>query len=91
MWQALWTWDRQLKGRLPPRGFPLLDIGLPEMDGYEVARRLRTIVPRARLIAVTGYGLAQDKQRSADSGFEAHLVKPVNLADLETTFAALAT
>jgi len=69
--------------------FVLLDIGLPEMDGYEVARRLQTIVPGARLIAVTGYGLAGDKQRSADSGFEAHLVKPVNLTELQSTFAAL--
>jgi signal transduction histidine kinase len=70
--------------------FVLLDIGLPEMDGYEVARRLKTVVPRARLIAVTGYGLAGDKQRSADSGFEAHLVKPVDLNDIQTAFAALA-
>lgn len=70
--------------------FVLLDIGLPEMDGYEVARRLKVIVPRARLIAVTGYGLAGDKQRSADSGFAAHLVKPVNLTDIQTAFAALA-
>ncbi len=70
--------------------FVLLDIGLPEMDGYEVARRLKTLVPRARLIAVTGYGLAGDKQRSADSGFEAHLVKPVDLSDIQTAFAALA-
>jgi signal transduction histidine kinase/FixJ family two-component response regulator len=69
--------------------FVLLDIGLPEMDGYEVARRLKTIVPRARLIAVTGYGLAGDKQRAADSGFEAHLVKPVNLSDIQTAFATL--
>lgn len=69
--------------------FVLLDIGLPEMDGYEVARRLQTIVPNAHLIAVTGYGLAGDKQRSADSGFAAHLVKPVNLGDIQTTFAAL--
>jgi CheY-like chemotaxis protein len=68
----------------------LLDIGLPEMDGYEVARRLKTLVPRARLIAVTGYGLAGDKQRSADSGFEAHLVKPVNLAAIQSAFASLA-
>lgn len=71
--------------------FVLLDIGLPQMDGYEVARRLKTLVPRARLIAVTGYGLAGDKQRSAHSGFEAHLVKPVNLADIQTAFASLAT
>lgn len=69
--------------------FVLLDIGLPEMDGYEVARRLQTLVPEARLIAITGYGLAGDKQRSAMSGFEAHLVKPVSLADIQTTFAAL--
>lgn len=69
--------------------FVLLDIGLPEMDGYEVARRLKTLVPQARLIAVTGYGLAGDKQRSADSGFEAHLVKPVSLTDIQTTFALL--
>ncbi len=71
--------------------FVLLDIGLPEMDGYEVARRLKALIPRARLIAVTGYGLAGDKQRSADSGFEAHLVKPVSLSDIQTTFAALAS
>ncbi|HEY0682960.1 MAG TPA: response regulator [Steroidobacter sp.] len=69
--------------------FVLLDIGLPEMDGYEVARRLKTIIPRARLIAITGYGLANDKQRSASSGFEAHLVKPVSLTDIQTTFASL--
>lgn len=69
--------------------FVLLDIGLPEMDGYEVARRMKAIVPRARLIAITGYGLAGDRQRSANSGFEAHLVKPVSLADIQTAFAAL--
>lgn len=69
--------------------FVLLDIGLPEMDGYEVARRLKTMVPHARLIAISGYGLTGDKQRSANSGFEAHLVKPVNLTDLHTAFASL--
>jgi PAS domain S-box-containing protein len=69
--------------------FVLLDIGLPEMNGYEVARRLKTLVPQARLIAVTGYGLAGDKQRSADSGFEAHLVKPVDLSDIRAAFATL--
>jgi CheY-like chemotaxis protein len=71
--------------------FVLLDIGLPEMDGYEVARRLKLICPRARLIALTGYGLASDKQRSAQSGFEAHLVKPVSLTDIQATFATLAS
>jgi two-component system CheB/CheR fusion protein len=69
--------------------FVLLDIGLPEMDGYEVARRMKDIVPEAHLIAITGYGLAGDRQRSANSGFEAHLVKPVSLDDLQTVFASL--
>jgi CheY-like chemotaxis protein len=62
----------------------LLDIGLPEMDGYEVATRLRrsnrAIDPL--LIAVTGYGQADDRERSKAAGFDHHLVKPVDLAAL---------
>ncbi|MET0533914.1 MAG: PAS domain S-box protein, partial [Steroidobacter sp.] len=66
--------------------FALLDIGLPEMDGYEVARRMKEIVPRARLIAVTGYGLTEDRVRSAACGFEAHLVKPASARSIEEIF-----
>ncbi len=60
----------------------LLDIGLPVMDGYEVGRRLRTADGQAqlRLVALTGYGQASDKARSREAGFDAHLVKPVDLA-----------
>ncbi len=57
----------------------LLDIGLPEMDGYEVARRLRER-PDMRnvvIIAVTGYGQETDRKRSDEAGIEYHLVKPV--------------
>ena len=59
----------------------LLDIGLPVMDGYEVGRRLRDAPATAacRLIALTGYGQDKDQARSRESGFEAHLVKPVDL------------
>jgi PAS domain S-box-containing protein len=60
----------------------LLDIGLPVMDGYELAARLREsrILPEgARIIAVTGYGQDADRQRSTDAGFSAHVVKPVDL------------
>jgi PAS domain S-box-containing protein len=58
----------------------LLDLGLPLMDGYEVARRLRERFPRKmKLIAVTGYGQASDRQRSEQAGFDRHLVKPVEL------------
>ena len=61
----------------------LLDIGLPQMDGYAVALLLRESVPDARLIALTGYGQTQDKERSAAAGFDAHLVKPVGLTELD--------
>jgi len=64
----------------------LIDIGLPDMDGYELARRLRAQLPveaGLQLVAVTGYGLERDRQRSAEAGFTAHLVKPIELAMLE--------
>src|SRR5207249_8161537 len=62
----------------------LLDIGLPGMDGYEVARRLREQKgPYVTLVALTGYGGEEDKRRSMDSGFDHHLVKPVGTEDLQ--------
>lgn len=62
----------------------LLDIGLAEIDGYEVARRLRQD-PRFKhtlIIAVSGYGRSADQQLSRDAGFDEHLVKPVDLEKL---------
>jgi signal transduction histidine kinase/ActR/RegA family two-component response regulator len=61
----------------------LLDIGLPDMDGYQVAHRIRGIGPSVRIIALTGYGQAEDVQRARDAGFDAHMVKPVDLNALE--------
>jgi PAS domain S-box-containing protein len=58
------------------------DIGLPEMDGYEVARELRRRGYRGLLIAVSGYGQEEDKRLSREAGFDAHLVKPVEPEDL---------
>ena len=62
----------------------LVDIGLPGIDGYEVARRLRQApdTREIRLIALTGYGLAEDQKRVLEAGFDLHLVKPVELAAL---------
>jgi PAS domain S-box-containing protein len=57
----------------------LLDIGLPVMDGYELARRLRGQFPQIRLIAITGYGQSSDRQRTREAGFDEHLVKPVRV------------
>lgn len=55
----------------------LLDIGLPEMDGYELARRIIESGVACQLIAITGYGHDADRARALDAGFAAHLVKPV--------------
>jgi len=62
----------------------LLDIGMPDLDGYEVARRLRAMKRGAalRIVAVTGWGQETDRQRSREAGFDVHLVKPVDSADL---------
>ena len=70
----------------------LLDIGLPVMDGFEVARRLRGSPEHReiRLIAITGYGQEADRERSRDAGFDAHLVKPVDLEQLGALIAGLA-
>jgi signal transduction histidine kinase/ActR/RegA family two-component response regulator len=67
--------------RLQP-DFVLLDIGLPRLDGYEVARRLKVAKPEVRLIALTGYGRDSDKARAAEAGFDAHLLKPVDMERL---------
>ena len=65
-----------------------LDIGMPVMDGYAVARALRARHGNAlRLIALTGYGLPEDRKRTAAAGFDAHLVKPV---DIETLLSNIA-
>jgi CheY-like chemotaxis protein len=75
------------------RGFQpqaaLLDIGLPEYDGYELARRLRREYNRGlMLIALTGYAREDDKKLSAAAGFDHHLVKPVDFMTLESLLTA---
>jgi CheY-like chemotaxis protein len=64
----------------------VLDIGLPVMDGHELGRRLRALLATAppKLVAVTGYGLAIHREQSRAAGFDAHLVKPIQLAELLT-------
>jgi two-component system, sensor histidine kinase len=58
----------------------LVDLGLPGLDGCEVARRIRdTLGDQVRLIALTGYGRSEDRQRTAEAGFDEHLLKPVDV------------
>jgi CheY-like chemotaxis protein len=68
----------------------LLDIGLPGLNGYEVARRLRAMPggERVRLYAMTGYGQEEDQRRSAAAGFDGHLVKPLLPQDLVAALEA---
>jgi CheY-like chemotaxis protein len=72
----------------------LLDIGLPELDGYEVARRLRADPALGqhgssmRIIALTGYGREADLALAREAGFDMHLTKPIAFADLEKLLAA---
>jgi two-component system CheB/CheR fusion protein len=68
----------------PPLDVALVDIGLPDIDGYEVARRIRRTEhgKAAYLVALTGYGQPEDRQRALEAGFDTHLVKPVDPDDL---------
>jgi CheY-like chemotaxis protein len=68
----------------------LLDIGLPVMDGYELAARLRAVVDGPlRLVAVTGYGQDSDRKRAHEAGFDDHLVKPIDLERLRGSLGSL--
>jgi signal transduction histidine kinase/CheY-like chemotaxis protein len=72
--------------RAPPDVL-LTDLGLPGVDGFEVARRLRTACsPVPYLVAITGYGLPEDRRRTREAGFDDHLLKPVEVAALERVF-----
>ncbi|MCS0616237.1 ATP-binding protein [Massilia kyonggiensis] len=71
----------------------LLDIGLPGMDGYELARRLRAqpATRHALLVAITGYGQDSDRRLAAEAGFDRHLVKPIDLDALRDALASRPT
>ncbi len=66
----------------------LVDVGLPGFDGYELARRLRAADAGVYLVALTGYGQPDDRRQARESGFDAHLVKPVSPDALLATIHA---
>jgi CheY-like chemotaxis protein len=76
------------RSRLPD--LVLLDIGMPDLSGYEVARQIRAEPSLAgtTLVALTGYGSDEDRRRSLAAGFDCHLVKPIDFDDLERILAA---
>jgi two-component system CheB/CheR fusion protein len=69
----------------------LLDIGMPAMDGYEVARRVRQVpgMEKVLLVALTGYGQEDDRRRSRDAGIDHHLVKPADMEALQAVVAGM--
>jgi CheY-like chemotaxis protein len=71
----------------------LLDLGLPVLNGWEVARRIRTmpLPKRPLIVAITGYGWPEDSQRSADAGIDFHLLKPTNPQDVLDLLQTIAT
>lgn len=70
----------------------LLDIGMPQMDGYEVARALRTRFPERRptIIGLTGWGQPEDRRRAREAGFDHHLVKPAQFESLRGLLSSVA-
>jgi signal transduction histidine kinase len=79
------------EARSHPPDVVLLDIGLPGMDGFEVARRMRqeSSLKNAILLAITGYGQDEDRRRTREAGFDAHLVKPIDPKNLNRLLAGL--
>lgn len=67
----------------------LLDIGLPDIDGYKVAQNIRASDPGQIIVAVSGYGQAEDVRKAMQAGFSSHLTKPVSLEDLENKILSL--
>jgi CheY-like chemotaxis protein len=69
----------------------LLDLALPKVDGFQIASRLRQdfVLQSVCLIAISGYGQADDVARTRDAGFDFHLLKPVNFNELQRLLAAL--
>ena len=67
----------------------LLDLGMPKLDGYEAARSIRqqSWGQKMKLVALTGWGQQEDKRRSREAGFDAHLVKPIDFSALEELVA----
>lgn len=79
------------RAKLYKRQVLLIDIGLPEIDGSEVARRLRVQPENARavLVAVTSYGQESDRTSTLTAGFDHHLVKPVDIFPLTKALSAI--
>ena len=71
-----------------PPDLVLCDLGLPGLDGFEIAKRLRAVGVRSRLVALTGYASPEDAERARQAGFDHHLAKPPDMEKLAAILAA---
>jgi CheY-like chemotaxis protein len=77
-------------GRADPPDIAFVDLGLPGIDGYEVARQVRARAGRPiRLVALSGYGSAEYRERAFEAGFDDHIAKPITHAQLRSCIAAI--
>jgi CheY-like chemotaxis protein len=88
---ALNGWEALRKAQAKPPDVVLLDISMPGMSGYSVARELRSLFQqRVRLIAITAHSFEEDRQRSLEAGFDLHLVKPADPREVQRLLEQLA-
>jgi signal transduction histidine kinase/CheY-like chemotaxis protein len=87
--KTLYSGEETLSHELAPYDVIFLDVGMPRIDGYQIAEALRRRGITTPLVALTGYGMADDKKRAHGAGFSAHLTKPIGLKELSETIAAL--
>jgi PAS domain S-box-containing protein len=80
--QAVYSGEDAVEYNVSDIDIMLLDIGMPRMDGYQTIEALRAKGVSIPIVALTGYGLLEDKQKALDAGFTAHLTKPVGLKDI---------
>ncbi len=89
--RAVYSGEAALAQSLAATDVIILDIGMPHMDGYEVIHALRARGVKIPVMALTGYGLREDKQKALDAGFTAHLTKPIGIKEISEVFKEFLT
>jgi len=86
---AVYSGEETLKKDLSTYDFILLDVGMPHMNGYELVTRLRSNGITIPIVALTGYGMSDDKDKAIAAGFTAHLTKPIGLKEIRLALGSL--
>ncbi len=84
--EAVYSGKEALERDISKFDIIILDIGMPSMDGYETVHALRARGTQIPIVALTGYGLSEDKKKALDAGFTTHLTKPIGIKEIESAF-----